>query len=218
MKRLICGLLTVLMLAGMLAAGAVGASAASAMTTSEKAIKLLKEMEGFAEFAYRDNGQYSIGYGCSCNPADYPNGITVEEADTMLRERLPGMEAAVNKFADRYSLKLNQQQFDALMLFTYNCGAGWTSTDSDFRTSVINGDTGNDFIYFMTRWCTASGEVSLGLVDRRLAEADLYLYGYYNLRAPSNYAYALYDANEGTCESRIQGYDASLAVYQPRNR
>ena len=212
MKRLICGFLTVLMLAGMLAAGAVGVSAASSLTTSEKAIKLLKEMEGFAEFAYRDNGQYSIGYGCSCNPADYPNGITKEEADTLLRERLPSMEAAVNKFADRYGLKLSQNQFDALMLFTYNCGAGWTSTDSDFRTSVINGDTGNDFIYFMTRWCTASGEMSLGLVDRRLAEADLYLYGYYNLRAPKNYAYVLFDANEGTCDSRIQGYDASEPV------
>lgn len=212
MKRLICGFLTVLMLVSVLAAGAVSASAASGLTTSEKAIKILKQMEGFAEHAYYDNGQYSIGYGTSCNPADFPNGITEEEADTMLRERLPSMEAAVNKFADRYNLRFNQRQFDALMLFTYNCGAGWTNTDSDFRTSVINGDTGNDFIYFMTRWCTASGEVSLGLVDRRMAEADLYLYGYYNLRAPSNYGYVLFDANEGTCESRIQGYDASEPV------
>lgn len=212
MKRLLCGFLTVLMLVSMLTVGAVSVHAASSMTTSEKAIKLLKEFEGFAKYAYRDNGQYSIGYGCSCNPADYPNGITEEQADILLRDRLPGMEASVNKFADRYGLKLTQQQFDALMLFTYNCGAGWTSTDSDFRTSVINGDTGNDFVYFMTRWCTASGEVSLGLVDRRMAEADLYLYGYYNLRAPSNYGYVLFDANEGTCESRIQGYDASEPV------
>lgn len=212
MKRIICGFLTVMMLVSLLAAGAVNASAASDLTTSEKAIRLLKQMEGFAKYAYRDNGQYSIGYGTSCNPSDYPNGVTEEQADALLRERLPSMEAAVNKFADRYNLKFNQQQFDALMLFTYNCGAGWTSTDSDFRTSVINGDTGNDFIYYMTRWCTASGEVSLGLVDRRLAEADLYLYGYYNLRAPENYGYALFDANNGTCESRIQGYDASQPV------
>ncbi len=212
MKRLICGFLTVLTLVSLLAAGAVGASAASTLTTSEKAIKLLKQMEGFSQYAYYDNGQYTIGYGTSCNPADYPKGITEEAADALLRERLPSMEAAVNKFADRYNLKFNQQQFDALMLFTYNCGAGWTSADSDFRTSIINGDTGNDFIYYMTRWCTASGEVSLGLVDRRLAEADLYLYGYYNLHAPSNYGYVLFDANKGTCESRIQGFDASQPV------
>ena len=212
MKKLICGFLAVMMLVGLLAAGAVSASAASTLTTSEKAIKLLKEFEGFAKYAYRDNGQYSIGYGTSCDPADYPNGVTEEQADILLRDRLPSMEAAVNKFADRYNLKFSQHQFDALMLFTYNCGSGWTTTDSDFRTSVINGDTGNDFVYFMTRWCTASGEVSLGLVDRRMAEADLYLYGYYNLRAPSNYGYVLFDANKGTCESRIQGYDASQPV------
>lgn len=212
MKRLICGFLAALMLVSMLAVGAVSASAASSLITSEKAIKLLKQMEGFAKKAYWDNSQYSIGYGCSCNPADYPNGITEEEADALLRERLVGMEASVNKFADRYSLKLSQNQFDALMLFTYNCGAGWTNAESDFRNSVINGDSGNEFVYYMTRWCTASGEVSLGLVDRRMAEADLYLYGYYNLRAPSNYGYVLFDANEGTCESRIQGYDASEPV------
>ena len=212
MRRVICGFLTVLMLVSMLAVGAVSASAASSFTTSERAIKILKEMEGFAQYAYKDNSQYSIGYGCSCNPADYPNGITEGEADTLLRERLVSMEAAVNKFADRYSLSLSQQQFDSLMLFTYNCGSGWTTTDSDFRTSIINGDTGNDLIYYMTRWCTASGEVSLGLVNRRLAEADLYLYGYYNVKAPSNYAYVLFNANGGTCESRIQGYDASEPV------
>lgn len=209
MKRLICGLLAALMLLSMLAAGIVSVSAASTEMTSEKAIKLLKQMEGFAKKAYWDNGQYTIGYGCSCNPADYPNGITEEAADILLRERLVGMENAINKFADRYSLSFSQQQFDALMLFTYNCGAGWTNAESDFRTSVINGDTGNDFIYYITRWCTASDEVSLGLVDRRMAEADLYLYGYYNLQAPSNYGYVLFNANEGTCESRIQGYDAS---------
>lgn len=212
MKKFICGFLAVVMLVGLLSAGTVHSSAASTLTTSEKAIKLLKEFEGFSKYAYRDNGQYSIGYGTSCDPADHPNGVTEEQADILLRDRLPSMEAAVNKFADRYNLKFSQHQFDALMLFTYNCGAGWTTADSDFRTSVINGDTGNDFVYFMTRWCTASGEVSLGLVDRRMAEADLYLYGYYNLRAPSNYGYALFDGNGGTCESRIQGYDASEPV------
>ena len=77
MKKLICGFLAVMMLVGLLAAGAVSASAASTLTTSEKAIKLLKEFEGFAKYAYRDNGQYSIGYGTSCDPADYPNYLRI---------------------------------------------------------------------------------------------------------------------------------------------
>lgn len=212
MKKLICGILAVLLLAGFLTVGPMQVSAASNLTTSENAIQILKDVEGFSQYAYKDSGQYSIGYGCSCNPSDYPNGITLAQADALLRERLAGMEASVNKFADRYSLMFTQQQFDALMLFTYNCGAGWTNADSDFRTSVIRGDQGNDFIYYITRWCTANNAVNKALVDRRLAEADLYLYGYYNLHAPSNYSYVLFDANGGTCDSRIQGYDASEPV------
>lgn len=209
MKKLFCGLLCVLMLVSMLAVGAVSASAASSFTTSEPVIEILKELEGFSKTAYKDNGQWSIGYGSGCNPIDYPNGITEAEADALLRKYLADFEKTLNSFIDRYSLNLTQNQFDALILFSYNCGAGWTGTDSDFRTAVISGATGNDFIYYITRWCTASQVVNTNLISRRLAEADLYLYGYYNKKAPSNYSYVLLDANGGSSESPIQGYDAA---------
>ena len=212
MRRVICAFLAALMLVGVLSAGAVYAEAASALTTSEKAIELLKEMEGFVKDPYRDNGQYSIGYGSGCDPEDYPDGITEEEADALLREYLVKMEADVNKFATRYNLTFTQNEFDALMLFTYNLGSGWTSSDSDFRTAVINDAKGNDFIYYMTRWCLASEKVNVGLIKRRLAEADLYLNGYYETVAPSNYSYVIFDTNGGICDVTVQGYDASEPV------
>ncbi len=211
-KRLICALLAALMILGLVPGMATQASAASAMTMSEQAIAVLKEFEGFLSMAVRDNGQYSIGYGSACEAGEYPNGITEEEADALMRKYLTDMEKCINKLADDYSLTFTQNQFDALMLFTYNVGGGWTTTDSDFRTAVIEGKTGNDFIYYISRWCTASGDVLPGLVTRRLAEADLYLNGYYSTKAPDFFTYVQFDANGGACDSRIQGYDATQPV------
>ena len=212
MRRVICAFLAALMLFGVLSVGAVYADAASNMTTSERAVELLKNMEGFVANAYRDNGQYSIGYGSGCNPADYPNGITEEQADALLRKYLVEMEADINKFATRYNLIFTQNEFDALMLFTYNLGSGWTNSDSEFRTAVINGTAGNDFLYYIARWCKASDKVNVGLIKRRLAEADLYLNGYYSTTAPSNYSYVLFDTNGGICDVTVHGYDASVPV------
>lgn len=212
MRRIVCFMLTALILMSVLSVGAAKVSAASDFTSSDKIIELLKELEGFRPKPYPDNGHYSIGYGTQCKPTDCPNGITEAQGEVLLRKSLTAMEESVNKFADKYNLNLTQNQFDALMMFTYNCGTAWTTSDSDFRQSVINKDTGNDFIYYMTRWCTDGENVLPGLVKRRLAEADMYLYGYYNKEAPANYSYVLFDANGGVCDVKIQGYDASEPV------
>lgn len=210
-RRVICALLAALILISLIPA-AFTVSAASNMKTSEDAIAVLKELEGFTPKPIPDSGQYSVGYGSSCGKDDYPNGITEEEADLLLRERLEVMEASVNAFAVKYGLSLKQNQFDALMLFTYNCGTGWTKTDSDFRQAVIDGATGNDFLYYISRWSTVDSAVRVSLVKRRLAEADMYLYGTYEKTPPSSYTYVLFNAADGTCDSKVQGYDASQPV------
>ena len=207
-RRFLCALLTLVMIITMIPAMNVHAEDTVTLKTSEKAIRLLKKIEGFSAKAYYDHSHYSIGYGTTCQKNEYPNGITESEADALMRAALAEMEVSVDKFVKKYSLDLTTNQYDALMLFTYNLGSGWTSNNSDFRSAVINGLTGNDFIYYITRWCTASGAVSTGLIERRLAEADLYLYGYYSTEAPSNYSYVLFDGNGGTSTSTIQGYDA----------
>ena len=149
------------------------------MKLSDSGIGVLKQMEGFAKYPYYDYSQYTVGYGTYCPQADLEryqrDGITEKEAEGLLRNYLVNMENGLNKFIDKYSLSLKQNQFDALALFTYNCGSSWMYNDTGIRTAVINGYKGNEFIYEMSRWCTAGGSVLSGLVKRRLAEANMYL-------------------------------------------
>lgn len=208
-RRVICALLSVMMLLSLFPA--MGASAAE-MTSSEEAIAILKQLEGFVEKPYYDNGQYSVGYGSGCNKNDYPNGITEAEADALLREYLKDMEKSLNYFINRYGLSLKQNQYDALMLFTYNVGGNWVNADGDFRSAVISGLKGNDFIYPMTLWSTASSKLNMHLVKRRLAEANLYLNGTYSVSPPANYSYVLYENNGGIGTVKVQGYDTAQAV------
>lgn len=212
-KRIFSLLLCTVLLLGMILIAPAEAAAVSNLECSEDGIAILKKLEGFSKYPYADGGQYTVGYGSGCPSEDLEryrkNGISETEADTLLREYLEKMEASLNSFADKNGLSFSQQKFDALLLFTYNVGTGWLSETSDLRTAVLKGATGNEFLYYFTRWCTSDSEINKGLVERRLAEADLYLNGNYSAGAPSYYSYVLLDANGGECESGIQGYDAS---------
>ena len=204
-RRVICALLAALILVSLFPATVF---AAPSMTTSDKAVAILKRWEGFSPTAYWDVKHYSIGYGTSCDKDEFPNGITRAEAETLLRQYLVSAEAAVNGFASKNGLTLTQAQFDALILFSYNLGAGWISGDSAFKSAVIAGKTGNEMINRFVQFCKAGGEVKTSLINRRLTEADLYLNGYYGTTAPSSYSYVLLDPNGGVCSTSAVGYDA----------
>ena len=203
-RRVICALLAVLMLASLFPA----VSAAPSMTTSDKAVAILKRWEGFSPIAYEDVKHYSIGYGTTCEKDEYPNGITRAEAELLLRQYLAGAENSVNNFAAKNGLTLTQAQFDALILFSYNLGAGWINGDGAFKNAVIAGKTGNEMINYFVQYCHAGGAVKTSLINRRLTEADLYLNGYYGTTAPSSYSYVLLDPNGGVTNTDAVGYDA----------
>ena len=212
-KRVICLLLSLLLLLSLSVPAVLPAFAATEMTASVDCVAVLKKMEGFSKYPFYDYGQYSVGYGTACPEADLQryrrNGISEEEADALLRSSLESFAASVNQFASANNLKLKQNQFDALLMFTYNVGTAWLSGTSDIKDAILHGATGNDLIYYLSRWCAADNEVLPGLVDRRLAEADLFLNGNYAAEAPNHYSYIYYDPNGGACTSRVQGYDAS---------
>ena len=210
-KRMLSLLLAALMIFSLCAQSVGYVSAANDLKTSEKCIALIKKMEGFEPKAKYDYGQYSIGYGTACEYGQYPNGITEAEADKLLREDLTDWEDDLHKFAKKNNLTLSQQQFDALISFTYNLGSNWMYNTSTFRTAVINGAKGNDFIFAITRWCNAGNEILPGLVERRLAEANMYLNGVYSDKAPANYRYVVFDNNvaDAVSDVKIQGYDAN---------
>ena len=218
MKRITSLLLAFIMLLGVFAVGSFDASAASQMRASDECIRILKEEEGFCKYPIWDYSQWTVGYGSRC-PDDMldtykQNGITEQEAETLLRNFLIAIENDINRnMADAYGLSLSQNQFDALVLFSYNCGTGWTyEKNGTLHNAIKNGATGNELIRAFALWCNAGGEVKDFLLRRRLSEANMYLNGVYSKQPPENYTYVMYEGNGGKVSPRSQGYDTNLTA------
>ena len=211
-------LLTVaIVILGVLLCAAPSVYAAYDQKTSEECIKLIKEFEGFQKKAFYDYSQWSIGYGTACGENEYPNGVTEAQADQLLRDYVATLEDKLNRFAKRNKLELSQNQFDALISFSYNVGINWVNDGKQLITSsVVDQATGNDMIFALGRWClvTERGvkEVSHGLLNRRLIEANMYLNGEYVNSVPSNYRYVIFEENTDECvnETHVQAYDNTV--------
>ena len=210
-KRLICIALAFVLVLGILPAMTLVGRAESVTEMSQEGIDLLKQFEGFRAKPYWDYTQYSVGYGTKCPDEHYDRymeeGISEEEAEELLMAHVVSKGAALKKFIEKFELTLNQAQYDALMLFTYNVGSGWTTKEGIFRSAVTSGATGNEFIYAMVLWCKADKVTSDGLIRRRLAEANLYLNGVYMRSIPENYSFVRFDPNGGEVDYTMQGYD-----------
>lgn len=190
----------------------------SILTASSNCLSVLKAEEGFSRTPYWDFTQYTVGYGTRC-PEDMveyytQNGITEAEAETLLRNHLAGVERDIHvKIIDKYGLTLTQNQFDALVLFSYNCGTGWAyEIGGTFHQAIATGATGNDLIRAFALWCSAGNQIRTFLLRRRLSEANMYLNAVYSQTPPDNYCYVLYDANGGSTSPRSQGYDSNLTA------
>ena len=213
-KRIISFILAFALILGMLPMGFVSANAAVS-ATSDKAIEFIKEWEGYRSEAYADgknadgSQRYSIGYGTGCKKDEYPNGVSKAVASDLLKKHLSDIvEPAVVSFASKFGLSLSQQQFDALVSISYNCGTAWLLETGTLRTAVISGLKGNSFLYAMGLWSTNGGAIDTNLVLRRLAEADMYLNGSYTKTATSKFTYTLFDADGDGKADKVQAYDA----------
>ena len=93
------------------------------MQTSERCREAIKGFEGLTLTVKADCGQQEIGYGHDLLPGEsYPEGIDEATAEELLTEDLAKVDAAMN--AQHLALDLNQNQWDALADFTYECGKG----------------------------------------------------------------------------------------------
>lgn len=187
------------------------------MKLSLEGEKLLKKYEGFSKYPYWDYSQWSVGYGTSYDMANHERymteGISVEEADGLLWGHIHSKSAHILKMAENAGITLTQNQYDALVLFTYNVGIGWMySADSEILEAVINGASDNEFIYAIVLWCKADRVTSDGLINRRLAEANMYLNGVYSRSVPDDYNFVRFEANGGTLDYTVQGYDVDQPV------
>ncbi|MBO5837474.1 MAG: SH3 domain-containing protein [Oscillospiraceae bacterium] len=211
-KRITSLFLAVVILLSMMT---IGVSAEQVMKISDDAIKILKAEEGFSKKPYWDYAQWTVGYGTKC-PDDKleeykQNGIPEAEAEKLLKDFLVRFESELYKFMNKTGVSLTQNQFDALMLFSYNCGSGWSyDANGGLYNAVVSGATGNKLIDAFSRWCNAGGEIKTFLLRRRLSEANIYLNGVYSQTPPENFGYVMYDPCGGTVSPNIQGYDTKL--------
>lgn len=154
------------------------------MDVSEPGLDLIKSFEGFYSAPYWDYSHWSIGYGSYvCPEGDdpyeiYPNGISMAEADELLHQKIGVYLNGLNNFLLEYDLPMTQNQFDALLSFTYNLGQNiWKrSTDSfTLKRLLISGDyTDEDITEAFYMWRHAGGKENAGLAKRRLREARLF--------------------------------------------
>lgn len=141
------------------------------MDISEVGIAFIKEWEGFEPQVYDDVAGYgTIGYGHKLRAGERFGALTEAQADTLLRSDLARFVRAVNNSVPG---SLTQNQFDALVSFTYNVGEGALLTSTLIRR-MREGDIAGAADEFK-RWTYAGGKPVAGLAKRRLAERALFL-------------------------------------------
>lgn len=140
------------------------------MQTNEAGIALIKSFESLRLRAYQDQvGVWTIGYGST---AGVQPGmiITEDQADQMLRADLSEAEAAVSKWV---TATLSENEFSALVSFTFNLGAG-SLQSSSLRKMLNAGNRKGAADQFLV-WDRAGGKEVDGLERRRKAERALFL-------------------------------------------
>lgn len=136
------------------------------LSISNNGLALIKKFEGCRLTAYQDSvGIWTIGYGHTSGVSKGQT-LTQSQADSYLKSDCANAEKAVNSYT-KYNW--NQNQFDALVSFTFNCGSG------NLKTLLQNGTrTITQVSTMITAYNKAGGEVLQGLVNRRAAEKELF--------------------------------------------
>lgn len=141
------------------------------MKISQKGLNLIKSFEGLELKAYKDSvGVVTIGYGSTGTHVSMGQTITAQEAENLLKKDVSRFEEGVTKLV---KVPLNQNQFDALVSFSFNLGLGNLGS-STLLKKLNNGDYQGVSLEF-ERWNRAGGKVLNGLTRRRLAEKELFL-------------------------------------------
>ena len=206
MKRIISFALALVMVLGL--CPAVFSAGYTEMTYSDKCVKYIKDGEGFKSTVYSDGTGWYIGYGVACGRYDYPNGITEAQADRLLRQKMDGFAAEVNKFLQKHDLAVTQGQFDAMCSMTYNLGASWLADGNKLPTMIIKGVdnySDEDIVSAFAAWCHVGGSVSEGLLKRRIAEAKMFLSGDYSGNA-DGWKWLVCSGNGGSADRKINCY------------
>ena len=146
------------------------------MKLSDNGLRLIVGFEG--KLRPLGDGRY-IAYRCPAGVWTIYTGVTEgiregmicteAEGEAMFRRELEKHEAAVTRLV---TTEINQNQFDALVSFSYNCGSGALST-----STLLKRVNARDFAAVgreFSRWNRGGGKVLPGLVARRARAAALF--------------------------------------------
>ena len=152
------------------------------MHSSQELIDVIKDFEGFSATPYKDNTQWTVGYGSYCGDSSKPKPnirLTEAEAEARLRKDLSRTyEPIVNDYCESIGKQPTQSQFDALVDLTYNLGGSWTTGKA--VTSILEEPTDAlSIVKGFGAYSRTGGKVSYVHVNRRIREALMYLYGEY---------------------------------------
>ncbi|MDX3740344.1 lysozyme [Pseudomonas sp.] len=140
------------------------------MRTSQRGLSLIKSFEGLRLQAYQDAvGVWTIGYGTT-RGVNAGMKISKEQAERMLLNDVQRFEPEVERLVN---VSLSQNQWDALISFTYNLGSANLESSTLLRKLNAGNYTGAADQF--PRWNKAGGRVLPGLVRRRAAEQALFM-------------------------------------------
>lgn len=141
-----------------------------ATNISQEGINLIKKYEGLKLHSYRLQGEqyYTIGYGHYGKDVQANQTITEEQAEELL---IADLQGTVNHILNNYQyLELNQNELDALVSFTYNCGIGSLN-----RLTANKTRSKEEIAEHITAYTKSESEVNRnGLQKRRNEEKALF--------------------------------------------
>jgi lysozyme len=146
--------------------------------TTDQGIEFLKKFEGCSLNLYTCSAGYpTIGYGHKLKPEEDFDVIDYDIAEKLLRDDLLISERSVIR---NINIPLSDEQFDALVSFTFNLGSGAlqrSTLKQKINSSILLDpeDIEDEFL----RWVRSGNTKLSGLINRRKAEAKLYNYGEY---------------------------------------
>ena len=142
------------------------------MELSPAGLDLIETSEGFRAQVYTDVAGFpTIGYGHRLQPGEsFPNGVTELEAQAILTADVSDAQQAVSRLV---KVALTQGQFDALVDFTFNLGAGRLASSTLLRD--LNLGQYDAAAQQLLVWDHAGGVENSGLKARRQAECKLWM-------------------------------------------
>lgn len=206
MKKCISLVLAIILMLTLLPATA--SAEGSQMRASDDIINVIKSFEGFSSTPYKatpSEKYLTIGYGHYGADVTEDMEITEAEATELLRADLVRFENSVNGFFNKHNLSYSQQVFDAVLSLTYNIGSDWMNASNyRIRNYLINGIEKYDEVEIADALgviCSADGVIYPGLINRRIREARIMLYGDYYGSFSQDFTYLILDANGGSLNS-----------------